>query len=81
MAIESDEAEVRKVVAELGVPLRWAIGTPEVARAFGDVTTLPTLFVFDPEGRTAAVFYGAPPKLHEEAEARLDALVKGARGR
>ena len=81
MAIESDEAEVRKVIAQLGVPLRWAIGTPEVARAFGDVTTLPTLFVFDPEGRTSAVFYGAPPKLHEDAEARLDALVAGTRGR
>lgn len=81
MSIESDEAEVRKVAAELGVPLRWAIGTPEVARAFGDVTTLPTLFVFDTEGRTSAVFYGAPPKLHEEAEARLDALVRGGRGR
>jgi thiol-disulfide isomerase/thioredoxin len=81
MAIESDEAEVRKVIAELGVRLRWAIGTPEVARAFGDVTTLPTLFVFDPDGRTSAVFYGAPPKLHEEAEARLDALVRGARER
>ena len=81
MAIESDEAEVRKVVAALGVPLRWAIGTPEVARVFGDVTTLPTLFVFDTQGRTAAVFYGAPPKLHEDAEARLDALVAGTRGR
>jgi len=81
MAIESDEAEVRKVVADLGVPLRWAMGTPEVARAFGDVTTLPTLFVFDTEGRTSAVFYGAPPKLHEEAEGRLGALMKGARGR
>jgi len=81
MSIESDEAEVRKVAAELGVPLRWAIGTPEVARAFGDVTTLPTLFVFDAQGRTAAVFYGAPPKLHEDAEARLEALVGGTRGR
>ena len=81
MAIESDEAEVRKVVASLGLPLRWTIGTPEVARAFGDVTTLPTLFVFDPEGRTAAVFYGAPPRLHEDAESTLDGLVKGTRGR
>jgi thiol-disulfide isomerase/thioredoxin len=79
MAIESDEAEVRKVIADLGVPLRWAMGTPEVARAFGDVTALPTLFVFDTEGRTSAVFYGAPPRLHEEAEAKLDALVTGAR--
>jgi hypothetical protein len=61
--------------------LRWAIGTPEVARAFGDVTTLPTLFVFDTEGRTSAVFYGAPPRLHDEAEAKLQALVPGGRGR
>ena len=81
MAIESDEADVRKVIAGLGLPLRWAMGTPEVARAFGDVTTLPTLFVFDAQGRTSAVFYGAPPRLHEEAEGKLAALVTGAGGR
>jgi len=75
MAVESDEADVRKMAAELGVPLPWAIGTPEVARAFGDVTTLPTLFVFDKDGRTSAVFYGAPPELHAQAEAKIEALA------
>jgi thiol-disulfide isomerase/thioredoxin len=75
MAMESDEADVRKLAAELGAPLRWTIGTPEVARAFGDVTTLPTLFLFDKDGRTAAVFYGAPPELHAQAEAKLEALA------
>jgi thiol-disulfide isomerase/thioredoxin len=76
MAVESDEADVRRLVSELRAPLRWAMATPEAARAFGDVTTLPTLLVFDRDGRTAAVFHGAPPELHEQAEARLDALLK-----
>jgi thiol-disulfide isomerase/thioredoxin len=76
IAVESDEADVRALSSELGLPLRWALGTPEVARAFGDVSAVPTLFVFDAAGRAAAAFYGAPPGLHAEAEARLAALLK-----
>jgi thiol-disulfide isomerase/thioredoxin len=71
VAVESEEPAVRALAAELGLPLRWAMGTPEVARAFGDVTALPTLFLFDRGGRTARVFYGAPPGLHGEVEADL----------
>jgi thiol-disulfide isomerase/thioredoxin len=69
IAVESDEADVRTLAGELGLPLRWAMGTPEVARAFGDVSAVPTLFVFDMEGRAAGAFYGAPPGLHAEVEA------------
>jgi thiol-disulfide isomerase/thioredoxin len=76
LAVESEEAAVRKLAGELGLPLTWAMGTPEVARAFGDVSAVPTLFVFDREGRTAATFYGAPPTLHQEAEAKLAALLE-----
>jgi thiol-disulfide isomerase/thioredoxin len=76
VAIESEEADVRKVAADLGAPLRFAMGTPEMARAFGDVTAVPTLFVFDGQGHTAAAYYGAPPDLHTAAEARLQALVQ-----
>jgi len=71
VAVESEDAAVRALVTELGLPLRWAIGTPELARAFGDVTALPTLFMFDGRGRTAGVFYGAPPGLHADVEAKL----------
>ena len=42
IAVESDPADVRKLTAELRLPLRWAMGTPDVARAFGDVTSVPT---------------------------------------
>ncbi|HEY7162473.1 MAG TPA: TlpA disulfide reductase family protein, partial [Acidobacteriota bacterium] len=31
VAVESDEAEVRKVVSSLNLPLNWVIGTPEFA--------------------------------------------------
>jgi thiol-disulfide isomerase/thioredoxin len=77
LAVESDEAQVRQLTQELALPLRWGMATPELARAFGDVSAVPTLFAFDREGRTAAVFYGAPLDLHAQAEARLASLLGG----
>lgn len=76
VAIESEEADVRKLRDNLGLPLRWAMGTPDLARAFGDVTAVPTLLLFDGAGRAAGAFYGAPPGLHAEAEARIGALLE-----
>jgi len=70
-AIESEEADVRRIRDELGVALRFAMGTPDMARAFGDLSAVPTLFVFDRQGRTRGAFFGAPPSLHAEAEAAL----------
>src|SRR5574341_972180 len=46
-ALESEEADVRRIRDELGGALRFAMGTPELARAFGDLSAVPTLFVFD----------------------------------
>jgi thiol-disulfide isomerase/thioredoxin len=79
LAVESDEADVRKLAADLSLPVRWALSTPDLARAFGDISAVPTLFVFDQAGRRAAIFYGAPPSLHAEAEAALGSLL-GAGG-
>jgi cytochrome c biogenesis protein CcmG/thiol:disulfide interchange protein DsbE len=76
IAVESEEADVRKLAADLGLPLRWAMGTPEVARAFGDVSAVPTLLVFDLQGRAAGAFYGAPPGLHAEAEAKVASVLR-----
>jgi thiol-disulfide isomerase/thioredoxin len=75
IAVESDEPGVRELAAELGLPLRYAMGTPEVARAFGDIVSVPTLFVFDREGRTAAIYFGAPRQLHEQAERLIGSLL------
>jgi thiol-disulfide isomerase/thioredoxin len=78
VAVESDEADVRRLAGELSLPVTWAMGTPDVARAFGDVTSVPTLILFDREGAVSGAFYGAPPTLHAEAEARIRALLSPA---
>ena len=75
IAIESQEPAVRKVVAEKNLPISWAMGSPEVARAFGDVSAVPTLFLFDGEGKAVSVFYGAPPDLHARAEEKVASLL------
>ena len=76
LTIESDEADVRKIVQELKLPFAWVMATPDQIRAFGDVSAVPTLLLFDREGKTAATFFGAPPSLHGEAEATLASLLK-----
>jgi thiol-disulfide isomerase/thioredoxin len=76
VAVESDSAAVVKLAADSGLPLRFALGTPELARAFGDISAVPTMFVFDSEGRRVDSAFGAPPDLHARIGSRLAALVK-----
>ena len=76
LAVESQEADVRKMAGEFSGSVGWAIGTPEVAAAFGDVVSVPTLFVFDRSGKTASVFYGAPADLHDKAEKLIESLLR-----
>lgn len=75
IAVQSDEADVRKLTSELALPLTWMMGTPELVGSLGDVTSVPTLLVFDREGRAAGTYYGAPPTLHAEVEGRLAKLL------
>jgi thiol-disulfide isomerase/thioredoxin len=75
VALESDEVDVRRVAEQTGAPLRWTMGSPEVARAFGDVAAMPTLLLFDAAGRQRGSFLGAPPSLHGDVEAALEPLL------
>ena len=74
VALESDAGDVQKAIGKL--PVRSVMGTPELARAFGDISAVPTLFVFDRKGNTAGVFYGAPPTLHAEAERTITTALR-----
>ena len=75
VAVESDSAKVRELAGALGLPLRWVQGKPEIARAFGDVSAVPTLHLFDRDGKAAGSFFGAPPDLHAKVEERLSAVL------
>jgi thiol-disulfide isomerase/thioredoxin len=74
LAVESPEDQIRKVAGTLSPDLRWAIADPATARAFGDITSVPTMFLFDRAGKIARVFYGAPPSLHQDTAAVLEKL-------
>jgi thiol-disulfide isomerase/thioredoxin len=75
VAIESEEADVRRLREQTPLPLSWTMGNPELVRAFGDVTAVPTLLLFDGEGRAVASWLGAPPSLHAEVETKLESLA------
>lgn len=77
IALESDSARVRKTAADLAIPVAWTLGTPAVARSFGDVSAVPTLFLFDRRGRLGGAFYGVPPGMHGQVEARLASILAG----
>ena len=76
VAVESPEDQIRATVKSLSPDLRWAVADAPTASAFGDITSVPTMFLFDRSGKTVRVLYGAPPDLHEQAEATLNTLVK-----
>ena len=76
LAVESPEDKVRSTVQSLSPDLHWAIADAPTAAAFGDITSVPTMFVFDRSGKTVQVLYGAPPDLHDQAEKTLAKLVK-----
>ena len=76
LAVESPEDQIRSTVKSLSPDLHWAIADAPTASAFGDITSVPTMFLFDPSGKTAQVLYGAPPDLHTQAEKKLAALMK-----
>jgi thiol-disulfide isomerase/thioredoxin len=76
IAIESEEKDVRQIATNMNLPFYWMMGSPEIAKKFGDISSVPTLFLFDKNGKTAKIFYGAPTDLHQNTEAAITQLLK-----
>jgi thiol-disulfide isomerase/thioredoxin len=75
LAVESPEDKIHSLAASLSPGLRVAITDAATAEAFGNITSLPTMFLFDRSGKTARVVYGAPPDLHAQVAEVMDSLV------
>ncbi len=75
IAVSSKEDEVRKMLGEIeGAPSDSVMGEDALVAKFGPVLAVPTLMIFGPDGKTAEVFYGAPPDLHERVKRLVDEL-------
>lgn len=75
LAVESPEEQIRSVAGSLSPDLRVGITDASTAEAFGNITSVPTLFLFDCSGKVAQIVYGAPPDLHERVEQVLSSLA------
>jgi thiol-disulfide isomerase/thioredoxin len=75
IAVESEEDQVRERVKQLNVPVNFVMGSPELIVPFGTLGSVPRMFVFDGEGKTAGIFYGAAPDLHTKAGGLIERLV------
>jgi hypothetical protein len=75
LAVESPEDQIRSTVSSLSPDLHWAITDAATAQSFGDITAVPTLFLFDRSGKTSRILYGAPPDLHDQVEKTLGTLL------
>jgi thiol-disulfide isomerase/thioredoxin len=74
IAVESERAEVQRLVTQKQLPGEVVLGTPEIVEAFGGLPAIPTLLVADKNGKIVRTFYGAPPDLHQEIQKELDKL-------
>jgi len=74
IAVESKEPDVRELTAKLDGQINFVMGSEELAAPFGTLGNVPRMFVFDRQGRTAGVYYGASPDLHEKLERLLNSL-------
>ena len=75
LAVESPADQISSTVATLSPDLHWAITDAPTALSFGDITAVPTMFLFDRSGKTARVLYGAPPDLHDQVEKTLASIL------
>ena len=76
IAVDSEDAEIKKAIATLKPNYAVVIGTPEVIEAFGAVAAVPKLIVFDRAGRKSQVIYGAPPDLHRQIEQAVERAAR-----
>ncbi|HSB28722.1 MAG TPA: TlpA disulfide reductase family protein [Pyrinomonadaceae bacterium] len=76
VAVESEETDVRKRVNQLDPSLSFVMASPEFVAPFGTVGSVPRIFVFDSTGKTAGIFYGATPDLHDKLGKLIDNLAK-----
>jgi thiol-disulfide isomerase/thioredoxin len=76
IAVESKEDEVRKLMAQMNLPVQTVMASDELLKQFGDPNSLPTLYVFDREGKVASAFYGAPKDLHQKVDKVFASILK-----
>ncbi|HMW00626.1 MAG TPA: TlpA disulfide reductase family protein [Acidobacteriota bacterium] len=76
IAIDSEEAKIKEMTEKLRPSVHIVNGSKDRISKFGIITSVPTLYVFDQNGRLVQAFYGAPPDLHAKIKQVLSQIAK-----
>jgi thiol-disulfide isomerase/thioredoxin len=76
LAVDSPADQIRATVQSIAGNIHWAVSDEGTTARFGDVNSLPTMFLFGQNGKTSRVLYGAPPDLHDQAQRTLEELMR-----
>ena len=76
IAVESPTDDIKKAASALPPSFHLVAGAGDEARLFGDLGSIPTMYLFGRDGKRAAVFYGATPDLHDRVGGLIDSLAR-----
>ena len=75
VTVESPDKDVQEVAQTLHPSINIVPVSAEIINHFGDITSVPTMYIFDRNGKTAGVFFGAPQSLHQQVAKLLESLT------
>lgn len=76
IALDSEEADIKKLTQTLSPSINFVSGSETQVAPFGTINSVPTMLIFNREGKFDSAFYGAPDDLHENVGKVLETLLK-----
>ena len=76
LALDSEVADIKKLTQTLHPSVNFVSASETQIAPFGVINSVPTMLIFNQEGKFDSAFYGAPKDLHEKLGKSLDELLK-----
>ena len=76
LALDSEEAEIKKLTKTLNPTVNFVSVSETQIAPFGVINSVPTMLIFNQQGKFNSAFYGAPKDLHEKVGQSLNSLLK-----
>lgn len=76
IALDSEAADIRKLTQTLQPTVNFVSASETQIAPFGVINSVPTMLIFNQQGKFDSAFYGAPKDLHEQVGKSLNSLLK-----
>lgn len=76
LALDSEVPDIKKLTQTLHPSLAFVSASETQIAPFGVINSVPTMLIFNQQGKFDSAFYGAPKDLHEKVGKSLDGLLK-----